>query len=254
MSPTVYILTAVDKKEWNIVKGKILEVLWRDCKMDFELEQRRDCLMIYTYMETHDPVMSEIAKIDGVVMTCSSDKGFNLYVSRDGVWHEKLEEMDKTILRFSAVAGAEWTKIKPKVLKALRPFRQGCESGVCGISDTGNSIVFWVRPEDSDSYVDKAVDWIATVDGVAMSINDAILRVSRNGVWNEIWVATPGGGPREIGEEEKGGETTENREGGAGEVKPNKALTELLERLKGPKKKEGKVIPFQARGRTKHGI
>jgi len=139
--------------------------------------------------------MSEIAKINGVVMICSSDKGFNLYVSRNGVWHEKLEEMDKTILRFSAVTGAEWTKIKPKALKALRPFRQGCESGVCGISDKGNSIVFWVRPEHADSYVDQTVYLIGTVDGVAMSINDAILYVSSNGVWNEIWVATPGGGP-----------------------------------------------------------
>ena len=209
--------------------------------------------MFYVVVDERDPVMSEIAKIDGVVMTCSSNKGFNLYVSRNAVWHEKLEEMDKTILRFSAVAGAEWTKIKPKALKALRPFRQGCESGVCGISDKGNSIVFWVRPEDSDSYVDKAVDWIATVDGVAMSINDAILHVSRNGVWNEIWVATPGGGPREIGETGKCDEA-ENLGNGAGEVKPNKSLTELLERLKCLKKKEGKIIPFQAKSRAKHGM
>ena len=248
----LYIFKAVDREEWKGIKGKILEVLtgWNG----HSPKERGDSLYsFYVVVDERDSVMSEIAKIDGVVMTCSSDKGFNLYVSRNGVWHEKLEEMDKTILRFSAVAGAEWTKIKPKVLKALRPFRQCCESGVCGISDKGNSIVFWVRPEDSDSYVDKAVDWIATVDGVAMSINDAILHVSRNGMWNEIWVAIPGRGPRGIGETEKCDEA-ENLGDGAGEVKPNKALTELFERLKGLKKKEGKVIPFQARGRTKHGM
>jgi hypothetical protein len=190
----LYIFKAVDGEEWKGIKGKVLEVLtgWDG----HSLRERGDSLcLFYVVVDERDPVMSEIAKIDGVVMTCSSDKGFNLYVSRNGVWHEKLEEMDKTILRFSAIAGAEWTKIKPKVLKALRPFRQGYESGVCGISDKGNSIVFWVRPEHADYYVDKTVYLIGTVDGVAMSINDAILYVSRNGVWNEIWVATPGGGP-----------------------------------------------------------
>jgi hypothetical protein len=190
----LYIFKAVDGEEWKGIRGKILEVLtgWNG----HSLEEGEDSLYsFYVVVDEKDPVMSEITKINGIVMTCSSDEGFNLYVSRNGVWHEKLEEMDKTILRFSAVAGAEWTKIKPKVLKALRPFRQGCESGVCGINDKGNSIVFWVRPEHSDSYVDQAVYLIGTVDGVAMSINDAILYVSRNGVWNEIWVATPGGGP-----------------------------------------------------------